>query len=97
LLKGETRFVLGASGHVAGVINPAAKNRRSHWIGEKLPPDGEAWWNAATEKPGSWWTDWSAWLARFGGRKAAARKKLGNTRYKPIEPAPGRYVKFRVV
>jgi polyhydroxyalkanoate synthase len=97
LLRGETRFVLGASGHIAGVINPAAKNRRSYWIGESRSQESEAWMRTATEKPGSWWTDWSAWLARYGGEKAKARKKLGNAKHKPIEPAPGRYVKYRVV
>jgi polyhydroxyalkanoate synthase len=95
LLKGDMRFVLGASGHVAGIVNPASKNRRSHWTGGKLTGDPESWLAAATEKPGSWWTDWSAWLERFGGERVKARARLGNAQYKPIEPAPGRYVKHR--
>jgi polyhydroxyalkanoate synthase len=97
LLGGELRFVLGASGHVAGVINPAEKNRRSYWSGGNLPPDPDTWLAGAVENKGSWWSDWSAWLAPHGGRQIAARDKLGDTRYKPIEPAPGRYVKHRVV
>jgi poly[(R)-3-hydroxyalkanoate] polymerase subunit PhaC len=97
LLGGELRFVLGASGHVAGVINPPAKNRRSYWSGGNLPPDSDTWLAGAVEKRGSWWSDWSTWLARFGGKQVKARKKPGNARYKPIEPAPGRYVKHRVV
>ena len=95
-LKGELRFVLGASGHVAGVINPPAKNRRSYWTNDRLPDDSDEWLAGATEARGSWWTDWDAWLQRFAGGERAAPKKLGNTKYKPIEPAPGRYVKVRV-
>lgn len=97
LLGGEMRFVLGASGHVAGVVNPAAKNRRSYWINVQFPEDSQAWLDGAREVRGSWWSDWNTWLARFGGAKVKAKKRLGNSRYKPIEPAPGRYVKQRVV
>jgi poly[(R)-3-hydroxyalkanoate] polymerase subunit PhaC len=96
LLAGEMRFVLGASGHIAGIVNPASKNKRSHWIGEDLPKDTEAWMAAATEKQGSWWTDWSAWLEGFGGGRVNAPTRLGNSKFKPIEPAPGRYVRQRI-
>jgi polyhydroxyalkanoate synthase len=97
LLGGDMRFVLGASGHVAGVINPASKNRRSYWSGGNLAPDTDTWLAGAVEKKGSWWSDWSTWLARFAGGQVKARRTRGNARYKPIEPAPGRYVKYRVV
>ena len=95
LLKGKRRFVLGASGHIAGVINPPLKKKRSHWTGKTavLPPSADDWLADAVEHPGSWWTDWSQWLAPFGGRQVAAPKKPGNAKYKAIEPAPGRYVK----
>jgi polyhydroxyalkanoate synthase len=96
LLGGEKTFVLGASGHVAGVINPAAKNRRSHWAGgehEQHPQDPEAWLQSAAERTGSWWPQWAAWLGQYGGGKRKAPKKQGNARYQAIEPAPGRYVK----
>jgi len=96
LLAGETRFVLGASGHIAGIVNPASKNKRSHWIGEDLPGDADAWLAEATEKPGSWWPDWCAWLEGFGGGRVKARTRLGNAKFKPIEPAPGRYVRHRI-
>jgi polyhydroxyalkanoate synthase len=93
ILKGKRRFVLGASGHIAGVINPASKNKRSHWVNDQLPATAKAWFDTATEKPGSWWTDWAAWLKAQGGPMVAAPKTLGNRKYKSIEPAPGRYVK----
>lgn len=93
LLKGKTRFVLGASGHIAGVINPPSKNKRSYWTNAKLPVKADAWFDGATEHPGSWWTDWSGWLAGHGGKQIAAPKTLGDRKHKPIEPAPGRYVK----
>ena len=95
-LKGDTRFVLGASGHVAGVINPPAKNRRSYWASDRLSADADEWLVNATEMRGSWWTNWDAWVQGFSGGERAAPKKLGNAKFKPIEPAPGRYVKVRV-
>jgi polyhydroxyalkanoate synthase len=93
LLGGEKTFVLGASGHIAGVVNPAAKNRRSYWTGGACPEDPEAWLAGAREHPGSWWAEWSAWLSRYGGPKVEARKEPGSAQYPAIEPAPGRYVK----
>lgn len=103
ILRGPTRFVLGASGHIAGVINPPSKGRRHYWAGEgtsrpgKLPGDPEAWLESATQHAGSWWPDWAAWLATHSGERGRAAAKLGNTRHKPIEAAPGRYVKVRAV
>jgi len=97
ILKGKKRFVLGASGHIAGVINPPAKNKRSHWISKSaaLPANSQDWLATATEHPGSWWTDWSKWLATHAGAKKAAPKQPGGKGYKAIEPAPGRYVKAK--
>ena len=112
LLGGATRFVLGASGHIAGVINPASKNKRSHWRLDQPPPKAQAnakrktltkplpatpaaWLEQATEYPGSWWSDWAAWLAVQGGPLQPAPKQYGGAGYRPIEPAPGRYVKVR--
>jgi polyhydroxyalkanoate synthase len=92
---GSVRYVLGASGHIAGTINPAKKNKRSYWTAPdaELPANSEAWLANAIEQPGSWWTDWARWLQQFGGGETAAPRKLGSEKYAPIEPAPGRYVK----
>ena len=95
VLKGPRRFVMGASGHIAGVINPPAKKKRSHWIGDKLPVSHQAWLADATEHGGSWWPDWAAWLKRHAGPQIAAPKSYGSRKYKALEPAPGRYVKAK--
>jgi polyhydroxyalkanoate synthase len=95
LLGGDTRFVLGASGHVAGVVNPASRNKRSFWTGENQPANADAWHASSAETPGSWWTDWSAWLEAHGGTRVKARASLGSAKYKPGERAPGSYVKHR--
>ncbi|MDR1994369.1 class I poly(R)-hydroxyalkanoic acid synthase [Azonexus sp.] len=96
MLGGKARFVLGASGHIAGVINPASKNKRSFWINDDLKGDPESWFAAAEEKPGSWWNDWAVWLKPLAGTPRAPRKP-GSVNYKPVEPAPGRYVKERAL
>jgi polyhydroxyalkanoate synthase len=98
LLRGPRRFVLGASGHIAGVVNPAARNKRSHWLGGgELPASPAAWLAGAREHPGSWWGHWAEWLAPHGGPRVAAPGGQGSRAYPPIEPAPGRYVKVRAV
>jgi polyhydroxyalkanoate synthase len=95
LLGGQTTFVLGASGHIAGVINPAAKNKRSHWINDSETANAEDWFATATEQKGSWWPRWGEWLRGFADGEVAARGRLGNKAHPPTEPAPGRYVKER--
>ena len=95
LMGTEPRFVLAASGHVAGVINPPAKNRRSHWLNDDLGGDAEAWLEKAVEHPGSWWGDWDGWLKRHSTGTVAAPAEAGNAAYRVIEPAPGRYVKLK--
>lgn len=87
------RFVLAASGHVAGVINPPARNKRSHWVNEDLSCAAEDWLLKATEKPGSWWPDWDAWLKSHSNGVTPAPTRSGNRTYQAIEAAPGRYVK----
>lgn len=101
LLRGQIRFVLGASGHIAGVINPPAKKRRSYWVHEGAypcaasPGEAQAWLEQATEHAGSWWPDWAAWLASRAGLRQPALPVLGNARHKPLEAAPGHYVTVR--
>ena len=95
LVGGKSQFVLGASGHIAGVINPASKNKRSYWTGGTQGDDAQRWLASAAETPGSWWNHWIKWLAPKGGKAIAARRKLGSKKYPVIEPAPGRYVKAR--
>ncbi|APV50721.1 class I poly(R)-hydroxyalkanoic acid synthase [Betaproteobacteria bacterium GR16-43] len=94
-LGGPVTFTLGASGHIAGTINPPAKGKRSFWSNAKRVADPRKWLEQAEETPGSWWPTWSKWLKPHGGKLVAARKVLGDARHKPIEPAPGRYVKER--
>src|SRR5204863_5721792 len=93
LLGGDKQFVLGASGHIAGVINPPAGGKRSYWVGSDIPGDADAWLDQAEERRGSWWPLWSGWLEGFKGGSRAAAKEAGSARYRAIEPAPGRYVK----
>ena len=94
VIPGKKRFVMGASGHIAGVINPPAKNKRSHWIRTdgKLPKSHVEWLKGAKEHPGSWWTDWSLWLKGNAGKQVAAPKIYGRGKYKVLMPAPGNYV-----
>jgi polyhydroxyalkanoate synthase len=94
-LGARAKFVLGASGHIAGTINPASKGKRSYWVNGTLEADADAWFAKAQEKPGSWWPEWTAWLKPHAGKLVPARRKLGDAAHKPIEPAPGRYVKER--
>jgi polyhydroxyalkanoate synthase len=92
LLGGRMEFVLGASGHVAGVINPAAGGRRCYWIGPVTAGGAQRWLGQAQQQPGSWWPHWSAWLRHHAGRTVRARASLGSAQCPVIEPAPGRYV-----
>jgi len=95
VLGGPVRFVLGASGHIAGVINPPAKRKRNHWVAGELPPDAQQWLDAAASVEGSWWPGWMAWLDEQAGAMRAAPRRAGSARYPVIEPAPGRYVKAK--
>jgi polyhydroxyalkanoate synthase len=91
---GETVFTLADSGHIAGVINPPVKKKYCYWTNSKLPPKPEDWFASAKEHAGSWWGHWHAWQSKRCGAMVKARKP-GNAKYKPIEPAPGRYAKVK--
>jgi polyhydroxyalkanoate synthase subunit PhaC len=95
LLGGRTEFVLGASGHVAGIVNPASRNRRSYWINPESGSNADEWASSAGHQQGSWWTHWADWLGRRSGARINAPASAGNPDYPPVEPAPGRYVRER--
>ena len=97
VFPGKKRFVMGASGHIAGVINPPAANKRCYWTGSEtsFPKDVDQWIGKAKEHAGSWWGDWSSWLKAHAGKQIAAPKTYGKGKYQAIENAPGRYVKER--
>lgn len=91
LLGGEIEFALGASGHIAGVINPAHKNKRNYWLSKQMPESPEDWFDSAHAVPGSWWNHWNDWLSPYAGRKVSA-KTLPSVKLKSLGAAPGTYV-----
>jgi polyhydroxyalkanoate synthase subunit PhaC len=95
LLGGPKRFVLAASGHIAGVVNPPDGGKYGHWINTDLPPDPESWFRGATEMAGSWWPDWNRWILASDKTQVPARQP-GEGKLKPLEDAPGSYVKVRL-
>jgi polyhydroxyalkanoate synthase len=95
LFAGPIRFVLAASGHIAGVINPPVANKYHFWTNTRKGRTPEAWLKTAERHEGSWWPDWSAWVARKGGGKVPAREP-GAGALPAIEDAPGSYVKMRL-
>jgi polyhydroxyalkanoate synthase len=97
LLRGPTEFVLGASGHIAGVINPANKNKRNYWINGEMGRGADHWLETAESVPGSWWTHWDAWLKGTGGKEIPAPDQVGSKDYPEIEAAPGAYVLARTL
>ena len=94
LLSGPKRFVLAASGHIAGVVNPPESGKYGHWINTDLPPDPEEWLKGATEMAGSWWPDWHRWITSLNDEKVPARTP-GDGKLKAIEDAPGSYVRVK--
>ena len=95
LLGGDVEFVLGGSGHIAGVINPPAKNKRNYWVDGTLGAGPDQWLETATNHPGSWWTHWHAWLDRQDDTQVSARA-VASDDYPEIAPAPGDYVRVRI-
>ena len=94
LYRGQGRFVLAGSGHIAGVVNPPASGKYGYWTNPELPKDPEEWLAGATQQDGSWWHDWSAWNASHAGEMVPAREP-GDGKLKPLEDAPGSYVRIR--
>ena len=95
LLGGPIRFVLGGSGHIAGIINPPAANKYGYWTNENLPRRADDWLAGAKQQAGSWWVDWASWVADHAGDPVAARQP-GTRKYPAIEEAPGSYVRQRI-
>lgn len=96
LLGGEIRFVLAASGHIAGVVNPPESGKYNHFVNDELPETAEAWFAGATEVAGSWWPDWQRWITARDAETVPARTP-GDGKLKVLAPAPGEYVKVRAV
>ncbi|MGE0418120.1 MAG: PHA/PHB synthase family protein [Acetobacteraceae bacterium] len=95
LLSGPRRFVLAASGHIAGVVNPPDSGKYNHWVNEDLPPDPEAWFAGAVEMSGSWWPDWHRWILSFSKKQVPARTP-GDGKLKALQEAPGSFVQVRL-
>jgi polyhydroxyalkanoate synthase subunit PhaC len=93
LVGGDVTFTLGASGHIAGVVNPPDTNRRHYWTNDTPGASADAWLAGARSCPGSWWPHWTAWLERHAGSRKTARRRAGSDSYPPLEPAPGSYVR----
>ncbi|HEY7991622.1 MAG TPA: class I poly(R)-hydroxyalkanoic acid synthase [Stellaceae bacterium] len=94
IFQGPRKFVLSASGHIAGVVNPPPKTKYGHWTNDKLPPSPEDWLAGAVYSADSWWPVWEAWIAQYGGERIPARKP-GAGKLKAIEDAPGSYVRVK--
>ena len=98
LFKGPVKFVLSASGHIAGIVNPPAAKKYCHWTGpanRKNPKNPDAWLEGAARHEGSWWPDWGKWVKRHAGKKDFPARKPGSGKLKPICDAPGDYVRVR--
>ena len=92
---GPVRFVLGGSGHIAGIVNPPAANKYGYWLNDDLGETAEEWLEGAEQQPGSWWTDWQQWVTAMNDRKVPARDPAKG-KLKFLEDAPGSFVKFRL-
>ena len=95
LFKGDVKFVLGGSGHIAGVVNPPSANKYGYWTADDLPSTSDAWFKGAQKHEGSWWSDWQVWADKFTSGSVPARK-IEDGPLKIIEPAPGSYVNKRI-
>ena len=94
LFSGDNRFVLSTSGHIAGIVNPP-NPKAKHWTNDDHPADPQEWKENAELQPGTWWQDWTTWIAKRGGSQVAAPRKLGSKDHPPVEAAPGSYVRTR--
>ena len=95
MFGGKTRFILGGSGHIAGIINPPGANKYNYRVTDELPEDGEAWAKQAAVNAGSWWPEWDRWVRALDNAQVAARVP-GQGKLAAIEDAPGTYVKSKL-
>jgi len=91
---GDVQFVLSGSGHIAGVINPPYKEKYGYWTNNNLVADADEWFAGSEQSPGSWWSHWLEWIARFSGQQVPARIP-GDGKLPVIEDAPGSYVRVK--
>lgn len=96
LMGGKNRFVLGGSGHIAGIVNPPSANKYGYWTNENLPKDPQEWFKGAKQQEGSWWLDWSKWVSEQGGTEKVPVREPGKG-LSIIEDAPGSYVKQSIL
>ena len=94
LFGGDNRFVLSTSGHIAGIVNPP-NPKAKHWTNDDHPADPQEWKANAELRAGTWWEDWTEWIAKQGGPQVAAPRRPGSKNHPPIEAAPGSYVRAR--
>ncbi|MGB0128823.1 MAG: class I poly(R)-hydroxyalkanoic acid synthase, partial [Rhodocyclaceae bacterium] len=98
LFSGPTRFVLGGSGHIAGIINPPVANKYGYWTNAaaKLAESADDWFSGTQQNPGSWWYDWARWVTDLNGTEKVAPRDPNKGKLKVIEDAPGSYASFRL-
>jgi polyhydroxyalkanoate synthase len=96
-LGGPVRFVLGGSGHIAGIVNPPAARKYHYWSNDALPETADEWFATATQRPGSWWDDWHAWIDKLNaGEPKVPARAPGEGKLEVLEDAPGRYAMMRI-
>jgi polyhydroxyalkanoate synthase len=91
-LGSDVRFVLGGSGHIAGIVNPPAAKKYHYWTNENMPATADEWFNGAEQRPGSWWDDWQRWIAAHNGEERVPARAPRNA----LEDAPGSYAMLRI-
>jgi len=96
VLGGKVRFVLGGSGHIAGIVNPPSANKYCYWINPKLHESADDWLETAKRHEGSWWNDWQGWMDKNNGSEKVAARVPGDGKLKVIEDAPGSYASLRL-
>lgn len=97
VLGGKNRFVLGGSGHIAGIVNPPEANKYGYWTNEKLPESADDWYQGSENHEGSWWLDWQQWVLKQGDMDMVDVRQPGDGKLETLEEAPGRYVKQRII